>query len=98
MSYAAASLVWLKLPLPKSFYIAECRPQYSNQRNMFVNKWTVQLSGPGQIVEQAFDSKEELLAFVRRMERESSDGVRPTISEIGRASCRERVESAVSSE
>ena len=49
---------------------------------MFLNKWTVQLSCPGEIVEQAFDSEEELVAFVRRMERESTDGVPPTISVI----------------
>jgi hypothetical protein len=49
---------------------------------MFLNKWTVQLSCPGQMVEEAFDSEEELVAFVRRMERESNDGVPPTISVI----------------
>jgi hypothetical protein len=49
---------------------------------MFLNKWTVQLSCPGQIVQKAFDSEEELVAFVRRMERESKDGVPPTISVI----------------
>jgi hypothetical protein len=47
---------------------------------MFLNKWTVQLSCPGEIVEQAFDSEEEVAAFVRRMERESKDGMPPTIS------------------
>jgi hypothetical protein len=49
---------------------------------MFLNKWTVQLSCPGQIVEKAFDSEEELVAFVHRMERESKDGVPPRISVI----------------
>jgi hypothetical protein len=45
---------------------------------MFLNKWTVQLSCPGEVVEQAFDSEEELVAFVRRME--SKDGMPPSIT------------------
>lgn len=49
---------------------------------MFLNKWTVQLNCPGQILEKAFDSEEELVTFVRRMERESGNGVRPTFSVI----------------
>jgi hypothetical protein len=49
---------------------------------MFLNKWTVQLSRPGEIVEKAFDSEEELVAFVRRIEHESTDGARPAISVI----------------
>jgi hypothetical protein len=47
---------------------------------MFLNKWTVQVSCPGEIVEQAFDSEDELVAFVRRMERESKDGMPPSIT------------------
>lgn len=49
---------------------------------MFLNKWTVQLSFPGQIVEEAFDSEEELMTFVQQMEHESTDGARPTITVI----------------
>ncbi len=47
---------------------------------MFLKKWTVQLSCPGQIIERAFDSEKEVAAFVREMERKSNDGVRPTFS------------------
>jgi len=36
----------------------------------------------GKPLEEAFDSEEELVAFVRRMERESNDGVSRTISVI----------------
>ena len=49
---------------------------------MFLNKWTAQLSYPGQITEKSFDSEEELLAFVQRMESESKDDPRPTVSVI----------------
>lgn len=49
---------------------------------MFLNKWTVQLSSPGQIVEESFDSEKELVAFVNRMERESTDAGRPRITVI----------------
>ena len=49
---------------------------------MFLHKWTVQLSSPGQIVEECFDSEEQLLAFVNRMEGESADAARPQITVI----------------
>jgi len=49
---------------------------------MFLNKWTVHLSCPGQIVEESFDSEKELVAFVNRMEREPSDAGRPRITVI----------------
>jgi hypothetical protein len=49
---------------------------------MFLNKWTAQLSYPGQITEKSFDSEEELLAFVQRMESESKDDPRPTVNVI----------------
>ena len=49
---------------------------------MFLNKWTVQLDCPGQIVEKSFDSEEEILAFVRGMENDSADGVRPSVRVI----------------
>jgi hypothetical protein len=49
---------------------------------MFLNKWTARLSLPGQIVEEAFDSEPELMTFVERVERESTDGARPTITVI----------------
>lgn len=42
----------------------------------------MQLSCPGQIVEESFDSEKELVAFVNRMERESSDAEKPRITVI----------------
>ncbi len=49
---------------------------------MFLNKWTVQLSCPGQIVEQAFDSEEELLAFIRSSENGEGECAAPMITVI----------------
>jgi len=82
MSHAAFFTSALGRRLPKCFYIAERRRKYSNVRNMFLHKWTVQLSRPGQIVQRAFDSEEEVVAYVRRMEREPRNGVRAAISVI----------------
>jgi hypothetical protein len=49
---------------------------------MFLNKWTAQLSFPGEITEESFDSEEELLGFVQRMESEWRGGLRPSIHVI----------------
>jgi hypothetical protein len=46
----------------------------SRVKDMFLNKWTAQLNCPGQIVERAFDSQEEVLAFVRQAQTDPSDG------------------------
>jgi len=50
--------------------------------DMFLNRWTAQLNCPGQIVERAFDSEEELLAFIRRTQNDSSGDARPRITVI----------------
>jgi hypothetical protein len=49
---------------------------------MFLNKWTAQLSFPGEITEESFDSEEELLGFVQRMESEWRGDVRPSVNVI----------------
>jgi hypothetical protein len=49
---------------------------------MFLNKWTVHLSSPGEIVEECFDSEEQLVEFVNRMEATSADTERPQITVI----------------
>ncbi len=41
---------------------------------MFLNRWTVELAIPGQIIENGFDSKEEALMFAERMQEKASDG------------------------
>lgn len=49
---------------------------------MFVNKWTVQLSCPGELVEQGFDSEEEVLEFIRKTEDGATDGLPRTMKII----------------
>jgi hypothetical protein len=82
----SSSLVFsLVLParlITEIFLYSESGQYSSNLRSMFLNKWTVHLSCPGQIVEESFDSEKELVAFVNRMERESSDAERPRITVI----------------
>lgn len=47
---------------------------------MFVNKWTVQMNYPGQLEERAFDSQEELLAYVRDIQAKCVEGLFPVIN------------------
>ena len=37
---------------------------------MFLNKWTVEVNSPGEITQVGFDSPEEALSFVRRVQGE----------------------------
>jgi hypothetical protein len=46
---------------------------------MFVNKWTVQLNYPGELVEEGFDSQEELMAYVRQVEAKWAEDLHPVI-------------------
>jgi hypothetical protein len=42
---------------------------------MFVNKWTARMNYPGQMVETGFDSKEELMVYVRGLRAEGVEGL-----------------------
>jgi len=47
---------------------------------MFVNKWTVQLNYPGELVEKGFDSHEELLAYVQQLRTGIAEDLHPVLT------------------
>ena len=47
---------------------------------MFVNKWTVQLNCPGELVEKGFDSQQELMAYVQQLSAEWAEDLHPVVT------------------
>ncbi|MFL6417107.1 MAG: hypothetical protein ACJ74Y_15700 [Bryobacteraceae bacterium] len=55
---------------------------FETQMCMLVNKWTVRISYPGQLVEKAFDSEADLLAYIDRLDSNSVTDAHPIATVI----------------